>query len=180
MDDKKVQFLPFHAINAFMLPDYRIEVIKIVFDGLSQVNREKQNQFNRFVKLYVIIPGFRHSVQAPVQLKIKPFITTFEKKPELTALTLDIWTELHKDLREKVFGLLTERGWEVLPPDVDRTKLPGFLTTWPENEDFATINQAFNTKYPGEGHTENDVSLMVVWLAGRLPYESERKENKYE
>jgi hypothetical protein len=180
MDDQKVQFLPFQAINAFMRPDYRLEVIKAVFTNLPTVPEKKQGLLSKLVKQYVTIPGFRHSMQAPLPLRIRPFITTFEKRPELAALTLDIWSDLQNDLREKVFELLKERGWELLPIEADRTKLPGFLTNWPEEEDFDAIFKAFSDKYPEAGRNQDDVSLMAVWLGGRLPYEAERNENIYE
>jgi hypothetical protein len=176
MDDKKIKFLPFHSINAFMRPDYRLEVIKAVLTDLSLVDDKKQALLNRYVKQHVVIPGFRHSMQAPLQIKIKPYMTTFENKPELAAITLDIWAELHKELQDNVFQLLVDRGWEILPLDADRTKLPGFFTTWPENEDFDQIYTAFNEKYTGDKYSQDDVSLMAVWLGVRLPYESERKE----
>jgi hypothetical protein len=177
MDDKKIQFLPFHAINAFMRPDYRLEVIKAVLTDLQNVSDKKQALLSKFVKQHVVIPGFRHSMQAPLQMKIRPFMTSFENKPELAALTLDIWAELHKDLQAKVFQLLKDRNWEILPLEADRTKLPGFLTNWPENEDFDKIYAAFTEKYAGTEQSQDDVSLMVVWVGGRLPYESERKED---
>ena len=180
MDDKKIQFLPFHAINAFMRPDYRLEVIKAVLTDLTKVPDKQQALLNKFVKQHVVIPGFRHSMQAPLQMKIRPFMSAFENKPELAALTLDIWVELHKDLQDKVFQLLKDRGWEILPLDADRTKLPGFLTTLPENEDFDKIYKAFTEKFAGDEHSQDDVILMAVWLGGRLPYESERKEDVYE
>jgi hypothetical protein len=176
MDDKKIQFLPFHAINAFMRPDYRLEVVKTLLSDLSTVPEGKRAQLTRFIKQYVVIPGFRHSVLAPLSVKIKPFIAVFEKKPELAALTIDIWATQHSDLRDKAFQFLVERGWEILPLDADRTKLPGFMTTWPKDEDFEVINKAFTAKYPDAGYSEDNVSLMVVWLSGRLPYQTIEEE----
>ena len=176
MDDNKIQFLPFHTINAFMRPDYRFEIVKTLLSNLSSVPEDKQAQLNRFIKQYIVIPGFRHSAQAPLAIKVKPFITTFEKKPELAALTIDIWALQHQDLKEKVFQLLTDRGWELLPIEADRTKLPGFLTAWPKGEDFDSINKAFVEKYPDGGYSEDDISLMAVWLGGRLPYQTTEGE----
>jgi hypothetical protein len=180
MDDARVQFLPFQAINAYMRPDYRIEVVKAVLSDSGTISERKQALLSRYVKQHVVIPGFRHSMQAPLPVKLKPFIAAFEKQPELAAMTVDIWADLHKNLQDKVFGFLKERGWELLPVDADRTKLPGFLTTWPKDEDFDVIYKAFTEKFPGEEHRQDDVILMAVWLSGRLPYESERKENIYE
>ena len=66
MDDKRIQFLPFHTINAFMVPDFRLEVVKTLLGNLSTVPADKQAHLNRFFKQYVVIPGFRHSITAPL------------------------------------------------------------------------------------------------------------------
>jgi hypothetical protein len=68
-----------------------------------------------------------------------------------------------------VYDLLVSLDWEVLPPEADHTKLPGFLPQWPYGQDFDQINLAFNDKYPASQVDKDDVSLMVVWVGGRLP-----------
>jgi hypothetical protein len=121
----------------------------------------------------VVIPGFRNSQQAPLPLKIKGYLNAFEKKAELTALTIDIWSDLHKELKDNIYYLLSERGWEMLPISTDRTKLPGFLTIWPKNEDFSTIKKAYQEKFPLDQSSEDNISLMAVWLSTRLPYQQD-------
>ncbi len=118
-----------------------------------------------------MVPGFRNSSAAPANLKIKPYISAFELHPEVSAFTIAVWTRSTSSLLEKVFDLLTERKWELLPKDADRTKLPGFLTAWPKEESFEAINKAFKEKYAEENYSEDDISLMAVWLSGRLPYQ---------
>jgi hypothetical protein len=49
--------------------------------------------------------------------------------------------------------------------------LPGFLTRWPESETYEALNEAYQQMYPEDSVDENDVRLMSVWLAGRLPYD---------
>jgi hypothetical protein len=87
------------------------------------------------------------------------------------AAILAAWTEAHAALKEKVQALLEARQWEILPIDADRTKLPGFITIWPRGENFEVINQAFKEMYPDTEVSDDDVSLMVVWISGRLPYQ---------
>ena len=172
MDEKKVSFLPFHALNEFMRPEYRQGVVHAVITGLPGLPEKQQAAVNQLIKKLVQIPGFRNALQAPSPLKVKPAIKTFEKSPAFVAAVLSAWTEMHPDLRQQVYDLLVARGWEVLPVDADRTKLPGFLTTWPANEDFSVLNQAFHETYPDVEASSDDVSLMAVWLAGRLPMET--------
>ncbi len=168
-NDKQLSFLPFHALNHFMREDYRRDVVRETVLGLSQLPAGFRNQIDRHVKRYVTVPGFRNSIKAPPALKARHLPDAFEKNADLVAAVLAAWAELRTDLRQQVFDLLSEREWEILPIDADRTKLPGFLTIWPKDEDFEVINTAFSEKYPDTRATVDDVSLMTVWISGRLP-----------
>ena len=168
--EKKVSFLPFHAINEFMTSEFRKEVVRTTLVGLPSLPDHHRNTINKLTSKLVNIPGFRNSLKAPAYLRIKPTTEAFEKSPALVVAILAAWEEIHSDLREKVYDLLQKRGWELLPIETDRTRIPGFLTVWPREENFEVINQAFSDTYAGYLAPSDDVSLMVVWLSGRLPY----------
>ena len=172
MDDKKVPFVPFHAINQFMVEEFRHQVVQEVLNGVDNLDGGKRNQFQNLIKNYVKIPGFRNSALAPKMVKIKGAISAFEKSPQFAAQTLSIWTDIHADLKQKVYDLLVARGWEILPKDADRTKLPGFMVKWHPKDSYEVINKAFVETYPGETSSDNDVRLMTVWLSDRLPFDS--------
>ena len=169
--DKEARFFPYHAINEFMTDEYRDAVVRSVLMAHSTLPEEYSSSIDRNIKKTVHIPGFRNSAKAPAQLRVKPAIDSFQKNPALVAAILAAWAELHATLRQQGYDLLVTRGWELLPVEADRTKLPGFLTTWPKGENFETLFQAFTTTYPNTTPEMNDVSLMVVWLSGRLPYD---------
>ncbi len=169
MDNKQAQFFPFHGINEFMLPDYRLRVLQAVFNGFNQLPGERRSAINGLVKKHVQVPGFRNSTQAPAAIKARSAVSTFEKRPEFTGQVLQAWAELHPDLRQKVYDFLKAREWELLPAEADRSKLPGFLTEWPEGQNYDVLGEGFQGMYPGYAHEENDLRLMIVWLAGRLP-----------
>jgi hypothetical protein len=172
MDEKKeVKFFPFHAINEFMTDEYRAQVVRQVLNALPTLSDELKNPVERLSKKAVVIPGFRNSQKAPAALKVKPTIDAFEKNPALVAAILAAWAGLNADLRQQVYDLLVNRGWDILPPDADRSKLPGFIMQWYNGEDFDTLFQAIHEAHPGIIVEQNDVSLMAVWLCGRLPYE---------
>lgn len=170
MNDNQVQFLPFHAINDFMLDDYREQVIRLVLNSTSQLPQEQQIKLEKLTRKRVSIPGFRNSAKAPVNLRLKGVSESFEKSPPLAAAILAAWAELHPELRQQVYDLLLSQEWEILPIEADRTKLPGFLPYWPFEQDFDSLCQAYQTAYPDSQVEQNDVSLMVVWLSTRLPY----------
>jgi hypothetical protein len=174
--DKEVNFFPYHAINEFMTDEYRDAVVRSVLLAYDSLPEEYSSRIDRNIKKSVQIPGFRNSAKAPAQLRVKPAIDSFQKNPALVAAILSAWAELHVTLRQQVYDMLISRGWDLLPIDADRTKLPGFLTKWPKGEDFETLYAAFTADQPDEKPEMNDVSLMVVWLSGRLPYEFTEKD----
>jgi hypothetical protein len=171
MNTDKAEFLPFHAINNFMLPEFRQSILQEVLSNLDSLSPERRGAINGQLKRLLKVPGFRNSANAPIKIKIKNSVTPFERNPEFVAQIVAGWTELNLELRQQVFDLLTERGWEMLPIDADRTKLPGFLTRWPAKETFEAVNAAFHEKYPEQQTEDNDISLMTVWLSDRLPYD---------
>ncbi len=178
--DKEVSFFPFHAINEFMTDEYRAEVVRSVMLAYETLPEEFRTRIDRNIKKSVQIPGFRNSAKAPAQLRVKPAIDSFQKNPALVSAILSAWSELHTGLRQQIYELLIARGWELLPIDADRTKLPGFMTKWPKGEDFETLYAAFAALQPDAALEMNDVSLMVVWLSGRLPYEFVEKDENAE
>ena len=172
MDNQTAQYLPFHAINEFMLDDYRSSVIRSTLNGLSSMPAEYREPVERLTKRFVQVPGFRISVKAPSSLRLKPTVDAFIKQPLMAAAILAAWAQSKPDLRQQVYDLLASRGWEMIPAEADRTKLPGFLPSWPKDESFELIIAAYKEKYPLAETSDNDISLMTVWLSGRLPYQT--------
>ena len=170
-NEKSIQFLPFNAINEFMLPEYRLQVIQNVFQNLEQLPSEQQRAIHRIQKKYLKVPGFRNSSLAPVPLKVRNSVGAFEKSAEFVAEVLAAWKTIHNDLSKKVCQVLEEMGWEVLPDEANRTKLPGFMIKWPKTDTYEVIETKFAEMFPEHGYPEDDVRLMVVWMGGRLPYD---------
>ncbi len=176
MNDKQVQFLPFTAINEFMLDDYRGQVVQAVLVGMNQLPPQRKSALVGQIKRHVQVPGFRNSAQAPAPLKLRGAVSAFQRHNDFVAQTLQAWTELKPELRQQVFDLLAQRGWDLLPPDADRTRLPGFMIDWPKEETYDAIDAAFAEKYPETEAEDNDVRLMVVWVGGKLPYNVTEEE----
>ncbi len=179
-NNKQAQFFPFHGINEYMLPDFRLHVLQAVFNGFDRLPGERRSAINGLVKKNVQVPGFRNSVQAPAGVKARAAVAAFERRPDFVAQVLQGWSELNPDLRQKVYDFLKAREWEVLPPEADRSKLPGFLTEWPKGQDYDVLGKAFSEMYPDFPHEENDLRLMIVWIAGRLPYDMYAEEEEQE
>jgi len=176
MEDKKVKFIPFHAINEFMLDQFRDNVIREVFSGFDQLHSNQRGAINNLVKKSVTIPGFRNSGQAPAMMKARHSQMAFERNADFCSQILAAWAFLKPDLANQVHELLKERSWEILPVEADRTKLPGFLTSWPESENYDTIGEAFKLRNPETQVGDDDLRLMAVWISGRLPMDNESAE----
>ncbi|GAB4521244.1 MAG: hypothetical protein Fur0018_01540 [Anaerolineales bacterium] len=175
---EKTAFLPFHAINEFMLDEYRRQVVLASLMALESghvLPADLGRKLAALTKKHLSVPGFRDARKAPVRMRLQPAIKVFQKSPEFAAGILAAWAESLPELRRQVYDLLTGRGWELLPPEADRTVLPGFLTVWPAGEHFEVIAAAFREAYPQSETSDDDISLMTVWLGGRLPYEQARE-----
>jgi hypothetical protein len=173
MNDESTELIPFHALNEFMRPDYRLHVIRTVLSALPGLPEELRGPVDRNVKKYVRVQGFRSSDKAPARMKAVPTAEAFEKSPHLVGAILDAWAEVNSGLRQQVFDMLHERGWHLLPLQAKRTKLPGFFIQWPQSEDFEVLHQDFALRNPDSKASDDDISLMVVWLGMRLPYQTE-------
>ncbi len=172
MNDKDtVEFLPFNAINQFMIPEYRLEILREVLANLDHLTPDQRSTLLGMIRRLFKLPGFRNPTLAPLPIKVRGAVSPFEKNAEFTAQVLADWAEIRSELMQQVYHFLQDRGWEILPLDADRTKIPGFLTRWPKEETYEVLNQAFSEKFPQAKASEYDVRLMVVWISGRLPFD---------
>ena len=187
------EFLPFHAINEYMRPDFRLKVIRETLSAQATLDEHLSHELNQQLKKYVNVPGFRSSDKAPALVKVLPTSKAFEKNPDLVAVVLACWSETQSTLRDQVYLLLKERKWQIFPENeavaptssvtqvvkewpvfpinMDRTKLPGFYIHWPKGEDFEVLYKTFSELFTDSDASIDKVSLMVVWLTMRLPFQ---------
>jgi len=168
---KQVQFLPFNAINEFMRPDFRLAVVRYALQAVETGDPDQRNRLAQLTRKGVTVPGFRNSAKAPLALRVKPTAEAFEKSAPLVAAILQAWATARPELAQRVHALLAERGWEVLPVEAERAKLPGFMIHWPKGDDFETLVSAYQAAYPQATETSDEISLMAVWIGNRLPYD---------
>ena len=174
-EKSQLQFLPFHAINEFMRIDFRMTVLRSALLSVDEVSDKTRSEVDRLTKKWVKVPGFRNSAKAPATMKAVSMVKPFENEPKMAGAILQAWTETHPELRQQIFEILNRFGWKQLPPEFNRIRLPGFLTQWPEEEDYEVIYAAYAEKYPEGEHGIDEVSLMAVWLSMRLPVDKVSK-----
>ena len=175
-EKSKMEFIPFHAINEFMRTDYRMILLRNTLIALPNLSPKTQASINNLTKKHVKVAGFRNSTKAPATVKAVSMVKPFEKQSKLVAAIISGWSEANSVLRQQIFDLLSGYGWKLLPLETDRTRLPGFLTQWPEEEDYEVIYKGFTDAFPESEYGIDDVSLMAVWLSLRLPVEKVSKE----
>jgi hypothetical protein len=169
-ENNKTQFLPFNALNEFMRDDYRNSVIQEVFTSFEKLDKEQTIRINRLFAKGVQIPGFRNSSMAPTAVKIRHANSIFEKSAEFVALVVNCWSQLHSPLKEAVYKLLDDKNWKPLPMEADRSLLPGFQVDWPKGDSFVTMIQLLRQNTPDIVETDDNISLMIVWMSNKLPY----------
>ncbi len=170
VDEKKAQFIPFHAINEFMRDDYRLSILQEVITHFEDCDKDKILRLNRLFGKGVQIPGFRNSSLAPAAVRVNHSVSLFEKSPEFAALIVECWSELHQGLKQAVWQLLDTKNWKPLPAQTDRTQLPGFMVDWPKGDTFDLFIKAIKENNPELNESDDNVSLMVVWVGNKLPY----------
>ena len=111
----KLEFLPFHAINEFMRPDFRLTIIRSVMSTLPDLPEQLRDDINKLTRRHVNIPGFRNSEKAPTMMKVIPTSKAFEKHPDLVAVIIAAWAEIHADLRTEMYAVLQKRNWQMYP-----------------------------------------------------------------
>jgi hypothetical protein len=169
-DDKKVQVLPFHAVNEFMREDYRLIVLHEVFSTLDQCTPIQKQLILRMFSKNVTVPGFRNSGLAPLSIKIKNSPSLFERSHEFSATVMQCWSNLHPELKSAMYTLLIERGWTLQPLEADHSLLPGFQIDWPKADNFESLIKAIQEAHPEMTESDDNISLMAVWVGNKLPY----------
>ena len=170
-NDKLVEYLPFNAINEFMREDYRQSVIHAVLQNLETISGGFRKEITHQIARNVKIAGFRNSNQAPLAIKAKSSVGLFQKSAKFSAAIVGAWAELHPELAATVWNVLSEHGWEPLPLEVNREKLPGYQVKWPKQDTFEVLQQAVRAANTSLPDSDDDISLMAVWLGNRLPYD---------
>lgn len=170
-DEKSVEYLPFHAINEFMRDDYRLAVIHEVLQHLDEIAGGYRKEISQEITRHVKISGFRNSSLAPLAIKAKNSVGLFQRSAKFSAAVVGAWSELHTDLAAAVWKVLSGHEWEPLPLELNRGKLPGYQVKWPKKDTFEVLQQDVRKENAALTETDDDISLMVVWLGNRLPYD---------
>ena len=161
--------LPLISLNVFLLPDFRREILTTVLDQKDNLSPEIKQEFRQAIKEFVKISGFRNPLAAPQALQVRAMESPFEKESRFVKAILSSWADINSDLQAKVQAVLPELGFEPndqapLYPDPENA----FAVGWPEDLSFEKLADLVKQKTETDA-SSNEISLMTVWLTGRLP-----------
>jgi mannose-6-phosphate isomerase class I len=161
--------LPMISLNVYLLPEFRRDIFTTVVDHWDIFSPEKKRELTQAIKEFVKISGFRNPLAAPQPLLVRAMEAPFEKESRFVKTILSAWAEVNSDLQAKIEPLLSEFGFEtngqaLLYPDPDNA----FLVGWPEELSFEKLADLLKQKSNLEA-SPDEISLMTVWLTGRLP-----------
>ena len=161
--------LPLISLNVFLLPDFRREILTTVLDQKDNLSPEIKQEFRQAIKEFVKISGFRNPLAAPQALQVRAMESPFEKESRFVKAILSSWADINSDLQAKVQAVLHELGFE---PNVQAPLYPdpenAFAVGWPEDLSFEKLADLVKQKTEIDA-SSNEISLMTVWLTGRLP-----------
>ena len=161
--------LPMISLNVFLLPDFRREILTTVLNQKDNLPPEIKQEFRQAIKEFVKISGFRNPLAAPQALQVRAMESPFEKESRFVKAILSSWADINSDLQPKVQALIPELGFEPndqapLYPDPENA----FAVGWPEDLSFEKLADLVKQKTETDA-SSNEISLMTVWLTGRLP-----------
>jgi len=162
---------PAIALNVFIEPYFRKEILQKVFENLNTLPAELRQELGAEVKEKVRISGFRNSMVAPRSLLVRDAEAVFEKDTKFNLICLKSWESLyliwHDNLRESLISLgftISDQAASGYPDPMNT-----FQEGWPEDIDFDIIFEKITTlveKYP---LSKDETILLSVLLTGCLP-----------
>lgn len=166
MEDLK----PAVALNVFIEPYFRKEILQKVFENLDAVPAELRRELIADVKDKVRISGFRNVMSAPRALLLRNAETVFEKDTRFSLIALKSWQSLYSQQSEELKKNLVDFGFSISDqaaagyPDPINT----FLEGWPEGIDFDTLHEKLTAQAANYPLTKDETALLSILLTGYL------------
>ena len=165
------EILPFKSINVYIEREYLEKVAKNILEGVGNLQKEEQIGFSQNFRKYVSVLGFRNPLRAPLSLQVNAYTSAFEEKEEVIPFSLTTWAKVNLALAEEVKSWLDSEGWEDLALARDFEENSGFIADWPDDITFEQVEENFQKAHPDFEFDRDDLILMVLWIAGKLPKE---------
>ena len=169
---------PMIALNVYLLPEFRQEILSMVIAGMSALPDEIRRPVLSAIREEVKISGFRNPFSAPHSVLVRRMETVFLKQSRFVKVILKAWAGLHQDLVPAVSPVIRALSFQKndqLPEYPDPEK--AFLTGWPENLTYEKLTELIRAQDQKITAGTDDLALMTVWLSGCLPDPTPAGEN---
>ena len=161
---------PALALNVFIEPYFRKEILEKVFENLNTLPAELRRELVADVKEKVRISGFRNTLAAPRALLIRNAETVFEKDTRFSLVSLKCWQSLYTQWNEELKLQLKGLGFSISEqaaagyPDAINT----FLEGWPEGIDFDTLFEKTTALVKNLPLSKDEIALLSILITGYL------------
>lgn len=161
---------PALALNVFIEPYFRKEILEKVFENLNTLPAELRRELVADVKEKVRISGFRNTLAAPRALLIRNAETVFEKDTRFSLVSLKCWQSLYTQWNEELKLQLKGLGFSISEqaaagyPDAINT----FLEGWPEGIDFDTLFEKITALVKNLPLSKDEIALLSILITGYL------------
>jgi hypothetical protein len=157
------------SLNVFLLPDFRREILSTVLNEKDTLSPENKRELTQVMREFVKISGFRNPLAAPQALQVRAMESPFEKESRFVKAILSSWVDINSDLQTDIQSVIPDLGFELndqapLYPDPENA----FALGWPEDLSFEKLADLVKQKTEIDASSDA-ISLMTVWLTGRLP-----------
>lgn len=161
------QYRPMNALNVYMEPYFRKDILEKVFNNLNDLPGELRKDFLGMIKSDLKISGFRNPMAAPRALLLRESAALFENDSNFVKATLAAWAILFKDKHKKITDLAARLGITTTEqadgyPDPENA----FLEGWPDG---MTYSRLFAELGEDDLLSDDETSLLTILLTGHLP-----------
>lgn len=165
---------PLHAINVYIEPWFREEILTLTLEDFSGYTAEIRKELTSTVKNEVKVSGFRNPLTAPKRLLVREADKLFEKDPRFVGIVLKSWMS-HFQKNDKFFQeALQNLGFTFAEEAKDfADALNAFHLGWPKNVDYQKVIEEVRKNELDPQMSDDQIMLYGILKTGYLPGESE-------
>ena len=161
---------PMIALNVYLLPEFRQEILGAVVSGLQALPDEIRRPVLSAIREEVKISGFRNPLSAPHAVLIRQMESAFIKQSRFIKAILKAWAALQQSSEAAVGSVIRSLSFQAndqVPeyPDPENA----FLIGWPEGLNYQKLADLVLAQDPKLSASTNTLALLTIWLSGCLP-----------
>ena len=163
---------PMVALNVYLTPEFRRQVLSNVLEQKDALNPETRKQLFSILKDKLKISGFRSFVNAPKGLTVRAMESLFEKDSSFIASVLVSWAELAEAKTTQVNPMLQSLGFNLQASEEAYADTENcFSIGWPVGVTFESLYNKATELDKAFPLSSDELALLTIWKTGTLPGE---------